>query len=131
MLVKRAIFYERTHSLKQEFNFAHPRLVCELLKIYGTSFYGSVLWKINSSEYGKLLRSWNSAVKLIWNLPYNTHTYFIEQLTDCPHMQSMLHSRFVGFSRSLKTSKKFHVNVLFALCENDLRRKSSLFERSL
>ena len=76
---------------------------------------------MNSSDYGKLLRSWNSAVKLICNLPHNAHTYFIEQLTDCPHLQSMLHSRYIGFTHSLHYSKKDHVKALFSACKNDLR----------
>ena len=121
LLVKRAIFFSRVHSLKQEFSNAPPRLVCELLRIYGTSFFGSVLWTINSSEYSKLVKSWNTAVKSIWNLPYQTHTFFIEHLTDFPHLQSMLHSRFVGFCKSLQSSKKFHVKALFDICKNDQR----------
>ena len=76
---------------------------------------------MSSNEYGKLIRSWNSAVKLIWNLPHNAHTYFIEQLTECPHLQSMLHSRYIGFTSSLHHSKKIHVKALFSACKNDLR----------
>jgi len=56
LLVKRAIFFSRAHSLKQEFGFALPKIICELLRIYGTSFYGSVLWNLNCAEYGKLIR---------------------------------------------------------------------------
>ena len=88
--------------------------------MYGTSFYGSVLWNLNSEEHNKLLRSWNVAVKLIWDLPYNAHTRFIESITDCPHLQSVLHSRYVGFAKSLSSSNKKHIQVLYSLCKDNL-----------
>ena len=120
LLIKRAIFYDRVHSLKQEFGFCSKRLLCELLRIYATSFYSSMIWDIQSEEYCKLTRSYNTAIKLLWDLPHQTHKNFVEQLTDCPHLQSMLHSRYVGFSKSLLFSKKLEVRLLFNLCKYDL-----------
>ena len=75
-----------------------------------------MIWNIQS----KLIRSYNTAIKLLWDLPHQTHKNFVEQLTDCPHLQSMLHSRYVGFSKSLQFSKKFEVRLLFNLCKYDL-----------
>ena len=131
LLVKRSIFFSRAQSLKQEFGFALPKIICELLRIYGTSFYGSVLWNLNCAEYGKLIRSWNTAVKLLWDLPNQTHTRFVESLTECPHLQSMLHSRYVGFTKSLLSSKKNHVKILFSLCRNDLSTLTGYNMKSL
>ena len=108
------------HSLQQEYGYASPRIVCELLRIYATSFYGSMLWQLNSQEHEKLVRSWNIAVKMIWKLPYQAHTTFVEPLTNCPHLQAMLHSRYVGFSHSLNESPKDQVKLLFSLVSYDL-----------
>ena len=118
--VKRAIFFDRVHSIKQEFGYATPRIVCEIMRIYATSFYGSVLWELNSLDHQKLVRSWNSAVKMIWDLPYQTHTDFIEPLTNCPHLQQMLHSRYIGFAKSLSMSEKQHTKLIYSLIKNDL-----------
>ena len=79
-----------------------------------------MLCQLNSYQHEKLVRSWNSAVKIIWNLPYQAHTSFIEQLTNCSHLQAILHSRYVGFASSLSNSKKRHVNVLYSLCRYDI-----------
>ena len=98
LLVKRAIFFGKVHSLIQEFGFCSKRLLSELMRIYSTSFYGSMIWSIRSEEYNKLLRSFNSAIKMIWDLHHQTHKNFIEQLIDYPHLQSMLHSRYIGFA---------------------------------
>lgn len=46
---------------------------------------------------------------------------FVEALTECPHLQSVFHSRYAGFVHSLSNSHKMHVKVLFDLCKNDVR----------
>ena len=43
ILVKRAIFFTKVHELKQQYGYYDPTIQCELLRIYGTSFYGSPL----------------------------------------------------------------------------------------
>ena len=62
----------------------------------------------------------NAAIKMIWNLHFQAHTAFIEPLTNCPHLQAMLHSRYVGFSHSLSKSRKDQVKLLFSLVSYDL-----------
>ena len=124
LLIKRAIFYDRVPTLKQQFGFASPKVVCETIRIFATSFYGSVLWKLDSEEHDKLVRSWNVAIKLIWGLPYQAHKRFVEQLTECPHLQSLLHSRFIGFAKALSLSEKLHIKVLYNLCLNDVQSQT-------
>ena len=74
---------------------------------------------MRSEDYSKLLRSFNKAIKLIWDLPHPTHKNFVEQLIDFPHLQSMLHSRYIGFAWSVKNSKKEEVNLLYNICKYD------------
>ena len=93
LLVKRAVFFDKVHKIQQQFGFYHPRLVLKLLSVYATAFYGSDLWQINSEEYSKLIRSWNTACKMIWDLPHPTHTRFLESLSPVPHLETVLHSR--------------------------------------
>ena len=112
LLQKRAIFFQKVHEIKQAYGFYDPKVICEIVKIFGTSFYGSPLWSLGSDEHQRLNRSWNTAVKLIWNLPFQTHKRFIEDLTDVPHLQSTLHGRYVGFSKNLKDSNKSQMIVM-------------------
>ena len=114
LLIKRGIFFDRIY-------FAHPNLVSDLLRMYGTSFYGSLIWNLKSKEFQKLTRSWHAAIKIIWDLPHQTHTMFVEALSQCPHLQSTLHSRYVGFAQILSKSNKHHVRLLFESCRHDLR----------
>ena len=119
LLQKRAIFFHKVHELKQAYGGYSPKIVCEIIKIFGTSFYGSPLWSLNSEEHLKLNRSWNTVVKIVYDLPFQTHTRFIESLTEFPHLQSMLHGRYIGFSENLKNSKKSEIKLLYSLCINN------------
>ena len=112
LLQKRAIFFHKVHELKQAYGFHDPRLVCELIRIFGTSFYGSPLWSLNSEDHLKLNRSWNTTVKMIFDLPFETHKRFVESLTPVPHLQSTLHGRYVGFLENLNVSKKPEIKLL-------------------
>ena len=67
----------------------------------------------------KLNRSWNAAVKMIWNLPHSTHTRFLESLTSVPHLESTLMSRYIGFIDNLMKSKKSLLKLIFT-CSTDL-----------
>ena len=95
-------------------------MICEFIRIFGTSFYGSPLWSLNSEEHQKLFRSWNTVVKIIWDLPYATHKRFVESLTEVPHLQSTLHSRYIGFISNLKDSVKPQLQILFNICHRNL-----------
>ena len=119
LLQKRAIFYQKVHELKQAYGCYSPRLICEIIRIFGCSFYGSPLWSLESEEHLKLNRSWNTVVKLVWDLPFASHKRFVESLTEVPHLQSMLHGRYVGFIENLKSSSKLHLQALFNLCKQD------------
>ena len=58
-------------------------------------------------------------VKIVFDLPYETHKRFIEYITDIPHLQSMLHGRYVGFIENLKLSKKSPIKMLYQNCSQN------------
>ena len=120
ILCKRAILFDKTHQVLQQFGFYEPRLVLKLLSVYSTALYGSPLWQLSSKEHLKLNRSWNIAVKIIWNLPHPTHTRFLEELCPVPHLESVLHSRYIGFTENLLKSSKPPTRLLFDTIRCDL-----------
>ena len=119
--VKRAKFISKIHSLNQEFHFAHPNTVIRLYNIYACSFYGSNLWDLYSDNVNRIYSSWNVATKVLFKLPYGTHRYFIEPLTETVHVKPMLCSRFVSFFESLTKCNKLPIRLLANLCKNDKR----------
>ena len=65
--------------------------------------------------------SWNTAVKIIWDLPHPTHTRFLESLCPVTHLESVLTGRAIGFLQNLENSKKELIRLLFNSCSADLR----------
>ena len=120
ILCKRAILFDKVHQVLQQFGYYEPRLVIKLLSVYSTALYGSTLWQLNSEEHLKLNRSWNTAVKIIWDLPHSTHTRFLEPLSPVPHLESILTGRFIGFAQNLSKSAKPLISLLFNLCSPDI-----------
>ena len=80
----------------------------------------SSLWQLTSDEYHKLTRSWNTAVKMIWDLPHSTHIRLLEPLSPVTHLESVLTGRYIGFVESLSKSAKPLVRLLFSKCSSDL-----------
>ena len=79
--VKTAKYVDKLNSINQEFSFAHPHTKVIVNSIYNSHFTGSQLWGLDSREMEKLESTYNKSVKILYNLPWATHTYFIEPLT--------------------------------------------------
>ena len=73
--VKRAKFISKLHSLRQEFYFADPLTVVKLYNIYTCDFYGSQIWDFHNSNVLKLYNSWNVSIRILFDVPRNTHRY--------------------------------------------------------
>jgi len=119
--IKRAKFISKINSLNQEFHFSSPAFVVKLYKIYACSFHGSCSWDLYSDSVNKLYTSWNIAIRILFELPRNTHRYFIEPISECNHLKTMLCSRFVNFYANLCKSTKHSIRLLTALCKDNLR----------
>ena len=117
---KRAIFFQRCHQIMQQFGQYHPQMATHLLTVYATSFYGSSLWSLASEEFVKLCKSWNTATRLIWDLPIGTHTRLLEAISTVPHLELVLESRYIGFVNGLINSKKPIIKLLFNVASSNL-----------
>ena len=106
--------------MNQEFGFAHPEIKCKLNQIYNSSFSGSMLWDFTSKNVNMLFNSWSVAVRIMWNLPYQTHRYLIEPLSGF-HAKNMILSRFVNFVQSIPKGNKKSTHFLYELIKNDTR----------
>ena len=119
--IKRAKFISIVHSLNQEFHFSEPTLVVKLYNIYACSFYGSNLWDLYCDNTNKISTSWNVAVRILFDLPRQTHRYFIEPVSESLHVKTMLCSRFISFCDSLSNSSKLIIRLIYNLFKYDRR----------
>ena len=121
--VKRAQFIGKIHSLNQEFHFCHPDVVMHLYNIYTCSFYSSSLYDLYCAKLDQLYKTWNKTVRILYNVPMDTHTYLIESISKSLHPKVMLCSRFINFHKINLSCSKPSVQFLARLSSNDLRTK--------
>ena len=110
--VKRAKFIGKVHSLNQEFYFCNPNVVMNLYNIYNCSFYSSSLYDLFSSKLDQLYSTWNKTVRILFQLPLDTHTYLIETVSKSLHPKVMLSSRFVNFHKTNSNTPRQAIQML-------------------
>ena len=122
--MKRAAFLSSCNDIRSLFSFAMPSQVLNAVDIYSAHFYGSMLWDLYSEEVGKIYRSWNTLVKLIWGLPRSTHNYFVENILSNGNIKSArckILSQYVGFVKRLRNSVSCEVRLLCQVAAADVR----------
>ena len=86
-----------------------------------TDFYGSNLWDLYSKEVIRIFSTWNVTVRNIFKLPWTTHRYLIEAVSNYAHPKTLLVSRLLKFMDSMQASSKLCVRYLSGLVRSDLR----------
>ena len=64
--------------------------------------------------------SWNTATRLNYGLPRNSHRYLIEPITKTHHVKTLLCARFVKFHESVISCKKPAGQLLAKPCKDNL-----------
>ena len=75
--------FARTNSVLSKFGSCNSEVRHFLVRTYCTSFYGSPLWNLSGSHIQRFYCAWRKCVRRVWNVPYNTHCRFMEQLSIC------------------------------------------------
>ena len=104
IMEKRARFIQRNNEINQEFHFVNPSTKFHLNKIYNMSFSGSPLWDLFSDEAVSLEKTYNKAIRIMWNIPLETHRYLIEPISNQSHLKFTLIQRFLGFKGQVERS---------------------------
>ena len=88
--------------------------------LYNSHFCGSSIWRLESKEASELVSSWNKNVKLMFDLPWATHRWILEEITGS-NLKIMLLSRFINFANAIKKSNKKAMKFLLSLVASDVR----------
>ena len=107
------------HALGQELGSQHPFVVISLVSIYFSSFYGSNLWDLYSDAANKVYASWNVFIRKTFDLPFATHRYILNEVSNKTHLRISLLKRFVKFYNQLKCCQKIEVRHLFLKQRSD------------
>ena len=119
--IRRARYIDKSIDIRDMFRFAHPAQVIGALEKYCDDHYGLMLWDLFDDYAGKYFRCWNTAIKLSWDCPRATHTYFVTHLLGCgiPSIREKILTRYVKFFKSLLKSKSPEVALVANLVRND------------
>ena len=120
---KKGQFIGTSTDIRESFSFAHPDQVLNAVNVYASHYYGAMLWDFSSDMCGQFFRTWNTCVKLSWDVPRSTHTYLVENLFGINHVshKKQLLSRYVNFFRNLLKSTSKEVKVLANIVSRDIR----------
>ena len=120
---KRAAFITRRTEVRETFGFASPMEVLTAVKVYTCDFYGAMLWDLGGEEVQKLLNCWTTCVKLAWNVPRGTHTYFVDHLLsgDLSSAKVDIMVRYLKFFKGLLKSPTKEVLLMANLSARDVR----------
>ena len=121
--MKRASFITNSTDIRTTFKFARPPHVLNAISVYSCHFTGSMLWDLYSESSGQMYRSWNTCVKLVWNLPRSTHNYFVDNLLarDFTSVRQRILSQYVSFLRRLRNSVSAEVRIMSVIAAADVR----------
>ena len=131
---KTAWFISRSLGIREEFSFAHPIEKLRAVKVYCCDHYGSMLWDMQGDSAVKYFNSWKTCIKLAWQIPRATHTYFLDFLSGgMVTVRRDVLARYVNFYRSLLSSPCREVCILARVVSKDIRsttaRNLALLER--
>ena len=73
------MFIGYVNKLGSNFGKLQSKVFINLFKSY-CLFYGSPLWKFNSTGFDKCCKAWNIAIRKLLELPYNAHVYLLGPL---------------------------------------------------
>ena len=102
----RAKYIDRSVDVREQFSFANPQEVLQVVQLLCSDAYGSMLWSLRSDAAEQFFRSWNTCVKLVYRVPRSTYTYLVEGYLAATQtsLRNQIVSRYPGFYRSLMCS---------------------------
>ena len=88
--------------------------------IYNSHFTGSVLWDLFSKDCKKVENAWNVSIRKMFDIPRQTHRYFIQEISEVPHIKTILVQRYLSFISQLENCPKDLVGNLLHLIKYDI-----------
>ena len=90
LILKKSLFIGYGNKLRSNFGMLQSNVLINLFKSYCCSFYGSHLWKFNSTGFDKCCKAWNIAIRKLLELPYNAHVYLLGPLVKQINIRELL-----------------------------------------
>ena len=66
-------------------------------------------------------KTWNTSIRIMFDLPIQTHTFFIEPVSESPHIKNILIKRFLKFVSAVRFSTKSILRNMYRMIAKDVR----------
>ena len=119
--LKKATYLQKNCSIIQKLSYTHLKTKIKLNDIYNSHFSGSSLWDLFSPCMLSFESTFNRSVKLMADLPLETHRYFIEPLIGTQHMKLRILRNYLTFIKRIRTSSKPVLKQLYYFASSDVR----------
>ena len=125
--VMRAKFIDKSIEIRESFAFAHPDHVIKAMGVFSSDCYGMMLHNLSSPSSESIFKCWNTAVKLIWNVPRSTYTYLVENMLakNFVLLRHQMYSRYSTFFQNLLKSSSKEVSLLANIVSRDVQSVTS------
>ena len=82
-----------------------------------------MLWDLYGAMAGQVYRSWNTCVKLVWDLPRSTHNFFVDHLLagTLPSVRKSILTKYISFLQRLRKSVSKETRVMSQIAAADIR----------
>ena len=94
---RRKQFIGQLNTVLSTFRQQERSVQIKLLHTFCFSFYGSVLWDLETPQIKHIRSAWHAAIKRVWVLPYNCHSYIASALGDSLPLHDELSRRVLKF----------------------------------
>ena len=121
LVAKNACYIQANCSIVQEFRFAHPKTKMKINEVYNCHFSGSNLWNLFSHNMKNLESSYNRSIRIMSDLPLQTHRYSIEPLTGAQHVKFKILKNYLTFIATLRKSSRPVLRQLYLFASNDVQ----------
>ena len=96
---KRADLIRRSTQIREEFAFPSPVEVLRAVKVFAGDLYGGNLGLLRGDMANQMFNTCYTCIKLAWQVPRATHTYFAGRLLSCglSHIRDGLLAKYETF----------------------------------
>ena len=74
----------------------------------------------NNTDFNRVIKSWNIAIRKAWNLPYKAHRFMLPTLAG-HNPQNIIFCKFLKLYRNMCHSKNEHVQYIAKMAKHDAR----------
>ena len=118
MKQKMGKYIDKNCSINQEFSFAHPLTKISGNNIYNWHFSSFQTWNLFSQGSTIFESTFNRSVKIMADLPLQTHRYQMKPLAGT-HWKTKLLKGYMGFIKRVRNSSKPVHRQLYTLASRD------------